>query len=213
MAIKTMQEFGEAILAGVRVHPDELPKVASAGWVGPNGLTFIEINKVNPLDPFSMVVGVFYDDTEIRLYTMPVVPPSLKPDTWKVRANGRMILSRTGISFVSEAYSSIDAMAQAMVDEWNAVADEVNSAEAELEAVLGYLEGQSLEVPQPSLAFLLEGLRAGEHHAEDEDDDEDEDDGEDFGGETTTDVGPKTEPAPPPSPAVVGGPASEAAKT
>ena len=220
MTITTVQEFGEAILEGVRTPIQDLPKPAQVAWFGPNaGLVYIEINKPNPLDKFSVVVAIFHDDESFRIYTMPAaIPAEIKatpdgkftfpngsPADWRVRALSRSILSRLAPTYVTEAFPNLDVMADAIIDEWNMLADGVSSADAELEAVCDFIEAE-IEAPTPfgGLQQLVDDLRAGAHHEED-----DEDDDGDSDSPTTT---PNQEPASPSAPAAVSAPAPEAPK-
>lgn len=209
--ITSVKEFGEYIQNNALVDPTELPKDAQVGWFGPSGtISFIDVGKPLPLDPYSTVLAIFHDETSYRLYTAPTAVPNPRPTEWKDRALGRWILNVVSPTFVVESFPTLDVMADAIVEEWNAVAGEIGGAEAELDAVIDYLEvaleaGQSGE-RAPSLMSLIEGLRAGDHHGDDDDDD-DEDSGEDSPEDETQ---PQTEPASPPAATTSGAPAQEA---
>jgi hypothetical protein len=220
MAIQTIKELGEAILEGVRADPSMLPKPALVAWFGPNAsLLYIEINKPSPMDRFSVVVGIFHDDDNIRIYTLPASVPkeaTKGPDgklmvgnfEWIVRSASRIILSRISPTYVQESLPNLDALADAMIDEWNVLAEGVTSAELELESVCDYLEGLEpgrYGLSADAVSALAQDLRAGEHHADDEDEDEDE-------GEEAPDANPKQEPVSPPAALAVGAPAPEAPK-
>jgi hypothetical protein len=215
MPITTVKEFGEAILEGVRAPIDDLPKPALVAWFGLNAsLLYIEINKPNPLDRFSVVIAIFHDEEALRIYTLPAALPqgvsgsggkfvdgNGNPVDWRIRAPSRSILSRIAPTYVTEAFPNLDVMADAIIDEWNMLADGISSADAELEAVIEYLE--TFPKGGVSVEHILDDLRAGAHHI----DEDDEDDGDD--SPTTT---PNQEPASPPAPVAVSAPAPEAPK-
>jgi hypothetical protein len=167
MPITSGKEFGEKIIAGMPADINDLPRAQKTTWFNaPNGKpTVFEMSKAVPFDPYSFVVGMFHDDEVIRIYTVPLVPPEPKPEEWKVRSPTRYILTRAAPTFVSEVMS-LDVMADEIIDEWAQVADGMNSAEVEREAVIAHLESYGAEPLSPK--SLIEELRDEVHLEDDE---------------------------------------------
>lgn len=180
MAIKTIGEFGAAILEGVSVDIDDLPKGSMAAWFADpatNRPTIFRVNAAVPFDAYSRVIAIFQGEETIRVYTLPAAPPEPRPADWKDQSPSRFTLTKTAPTYVAEVMN-LDAMAALLIDEWDTLGD-TDSAEEELAAVIEYLRGKNL-------TSLAEALEAGEHHA---------DDGE-------PDLEAKTETQPPAAPAV-----------
>ena len=161
--VKTIQEFGEAVLAGVSVDIDDLPKGAMVSWFADPSTgkpTTFKVGEVHPFDPYSRVIGIFQSEETIRVYTLPAAPPTPRPNDWKDRPPTRYTLTRDAPTFVAETMVSLDVMAALLIEEWNVLGD-VDSAEEEREAVTQWLR-------EKNLVTLADAIEAGEHLERDE---------------------------------------------
>lgn len=174
MSITTAQEVIAAISEAVEIG--DLPQPQKAVWFPPPGFaapTTIDLAKDVPFDPNSVVIGIFHDEDEIRIYSLGKAAPTPAPAGWKPSLPTRYVLTRTAPTYVSEAMS-MDTMAEEMIDEWNRVASAISSAEVEREAVIAWLAGFGDEA-LPQAPSLIQELR-DEVHLQDDDDDLDEPD-------------------------------------
>jgi hypothetical protein len=182
MTISTFKEFFEAVVENVRADIDDLPHGSMATWFpAPNGQpTVFKTGKVVPFDDGSKVYAIFQDDASVRVYTLGMAPPDPVPANWEGRAPTRYTLTKTAPTFVAETMT-LEAMATEMAEEWNQIADGMNAADVELEAVIEYIEGM-LEgatsdgmVPKTvMLTNLIDELREEAHRGDDLSDDEPE---------------------------------------
>jgi hypothetical protein len=169
MPIADVKEFGQYIENNTASDIGELPKCGSVGWFGPNGgFMFFEVFKPNPLDRFSTIVAIFQSDDTIRLYQLPTAPPKDVGTDWRVRPASRWTLTRVAPTYVSEAFPSMDSIADAIVEEFDEIGEGSTSADAELARVIQFLEDASPLTPVPELVEQLGDLQ----HREDDDDDE-----------------------------------------
>jgi hypothetical protein len=181
--LTSIKEFGERIAQGVETDPAELPQSQTAAWFGPGGsLLYLELFKPNPLDrvagsallSYSVIAAIFHDDETIRVYTLPAAIPDPRPTDWKVRSPGRTTLTKTAPTYVTEAIP-LDTMADLIIDEWNALAGASSPADAELAAVVDYIESLNETVSRERLVSdLTEGLHRGEAEPDDDDDEPEE---------------------------------------
>lgn len=163
MAIETVEQFRQRILDNVTDDIDELPRGVEAAWFNDpvtNTPTKFQINQSVPFDKFSRVVAVFQSDDVIRVYSMPSAPPDPKPADWPTRPPTRYTLTRTAPTYVAEILT-LEAMADAISDEWNAVGDANETAAGELETVLEFLAGQDKLIDRDQLIMQL---REGAHY-------------------------------------------------
>jgi hypothetical protein len=168
--ITTIKAFSERILSGVQADIDDLRRGGGAMWFGPGSPCFIELTKPLPFDEYSVAIAVFQNDSVIRVYTLPAVPPTPRPAAWKTREPMCYTLTKLAPTYVFETMS-LETMADEIVDEWNELAVEMSSAEAEREAVIDYIESFGAE---PIGAMTLAQEIRDEVHLEDDDDEGDE---------------------------------------
>lgn len=174
--LTTVQDFFKYVQENAVSDIDELPKVGSVGWFGPNGgLIYFEVGKPNPYDPFSLVFAIFQDGDEFRLYQLPGAIPKEpeKAKDWRVRPPSRWTLSRLAPTYAAEAFPHLDAMADAVLEEWDQVGEGMTSADAELELVLAHLEAAGpLTTRQELIDELTATLHRGAHDGADDDEDD-----------------------------------------
>jgi hypothetical protein len=174
MPITDVKEFGQYIQDSAASDIDELPKCGTVGWFGPNGgFMFFEVFKPNPLDRFSTIFAIFQSDDTIRLYQLPGAKPAdVAEKDWRIRPPSRWTLTRVAPTYVSEAFPSMDSIADAIIAEFDELGEESTSADAELAKVLEFIEAAS---PLTDRNTLLEQLGDLQHReVEDDDDDEPE---------------------------------------
>jgi hypothetical protein len=171
MPITDVKEFGQYIQDSAASDIDELPKCGTVGWFGPNqGFMYFEVFKPNPLDRFSTIFAIFQSDDTIRIYQLPGAKPADFPEKdWKVRAPSRWTLTRVAPTYVSEAFSNLDTLADAIVAEFDELGEASTSADVELSRVLEFLEAAS---PLTPVRELVEQLGDLQHREIDDDDDE-----------------------------------------
>lgn len=179
MTITTIKEFSDALIEGVRADFEDLPKGSAFAWFPTvtNAPTVFRHGEQVPFDPYSRIIALFQDEGVAKVYSMPAAPPNPVPADWKSRAPTRYTLTKTAPTYFAETMS-LDAMASELIDEWNQIADGVNAADMELEAVIGYIEDQLANTDGStdliSVSALLEDLRGEVHRGLDSDDGSDE---------------------------------------
>jgi hypothetical protein len=171
MPITDVKEFGQYIQDSAASDIDELPKCGTVGWFGPNqGFMYFEVFKPNPLDVYSTIFAIFQGDDTIRIYQLPgAKPPNTPDDKWRIRPPSRWTLTRVAPTYVSEAFPSMDAIADAIVAEFDELGEASASADVELTRVIEFLEAAS---PLTPVRELVEQLGDLQHREIDDDDDE-----------------------------------------
>lgn len=112
---ETQDEFSKALFKEIldRSGLDsfgDVPIPKRAVWEDPGGsLMNVELNKVSPFDKTSVVMGLFHDDEEVRVYTLPTEKGEAK----------RYCLSKRGRTFVVETFSSLEMIIDALAEEYN----------------------------------------------------------------------------------------------
>lgn len=143
--------------SGVRTTLERSPK---AGWLGKE----VEVGQPSPMNKRMLIIGLFHDDTTIRMYEVPTAepgqpPPNLAPRRWH--------LSKTSGSYIMDEMP-LDRMADLLAEELSILDMGTTTAERERSAVLRF--GQSLP-PEYSLRKFLEDVENEEHLEDDDDDD------------------------------------------
>jgi hypothetical protein len=171
MPITDVKEFGQYIQDTAVPDIDELPKCGTVGWFGPNGnFMYFEVFKPNPLDRFSTIFAIFQSDDTIRIYQLPGAKPAdITEKDWRVRAPSRWTLTRVAPTYVSEAFPSLDSIADAIIEEFDEQGEGATSADAELARVLDHLENAGALTTRDDLIAQLTDLA---HRDVDDDDDE-----------------------------------------
>lgn len=162
MAIRTLQEFGAAVLEGVNVDIDDLPKGSMVAWFADpvsNRATIFRHQQPLPFDRHLVVIAIFQDTETIRVYALPAAPPDPKPADWKDAVPSRFTLTRSAPTYVAEVMN-LDAMAALLIDEWDSLGSS-GGADEELASVTDWLRSKGHET-------LADQLEAGDHHEEDD---------------------------------------------
>jgi hypothetical protein len=190
MPIMTAQELIRTIADAVDIA--DLPQPQTAVLACPGAPpTKIELAKDVPFDPNSVVIGIFHDDEVIRIYSLGKAAPNPPPAGWKPSLPTRYVLTRTAPTYVSEVMS-MDTMAAEMIDEWVQVAEGMNSAKAEREAVVAWLETFVPDMQSAMFNEIIADIREGVHVEPDDDDDEEEEDEPEVVAAPTGVAGPTT---------------------
>jgi hypothetical protein len=112
---ETQEDFSKALFKEIldRSGLDsfgDVPIPKRAVWEDPGGsLMNIEINEPSPFDKNSIVLGLFHDDEEVRVYTLPKQRGEAK----------RYCLSKRGRTFVVETFSSLEMIIDSLAEEYH----------------------------------------------------------------------------------------------
>jgi hypothetical protein len=120
---ETQEDFSKALFKEIldRSGLDsfgDVPIPKRAVWEDPGGsLMNVELNQSSPFDKKSVVMGLFHDDEEVRVYTLPAEKGEAK----------RYCLSKRGRTFVVETFSSLEMIIDSLAEEYNTlgIANEV----------------------------------------------------------------------------------------
>ena len=183
---KTLDAY---INRGIKRYVGKVPQATVVGWYGKNGIEWIRLPTLKadgsavvhplPIDPHSVPMSIFQNDAVIRVYTLPMPVPSPRPAEWVDRPPRRFTFTKTAPTVVIEEMS-LATVGEEIVSEWVELAEEMSSADAELERVIDFVE--SLESAQPPGANLKEWVRKadlidaldGREHREVDDGEEEE---------------------------------------
>jgi hypothetical protein len=92
-------------------------------WEDPDGkTTSCDLNSNSPFDPASLVIGIFHDEEEARVYTLPKESGEAK----------RYCLSKRGRTFVLESLSSLEMVIDLMAAEYRAMHDDEDEDDEEV---------------------------------------------------------------------------------
>jgi hypothetical protein len=187
---KTLDAF---INRGIREYLGKVPVATMVGWYGKAGtIEYFQTPKIQadgsasvhplPIDRYSVPMAIFQNDEVIRVYTLPMPIPKERPADWVDRGPRRFTFTKTAPTLVIEEMTLATIGAE-IVDEWTQLAEEMTSADAELEKVVSLVE--AMETDQPNGTNLKEWIRKQElldlledkvHRETEEDDDEEEED-------------------------------------
>lgn len=184
---KTLDAY---INRGIKRYVGKVPQATVVGWYGKNGIEWIRLPTLKadgsavvhplPIDPHSVPMSIFQNDAVIRVYTLPMPVPSPRPAEWVDRPPRRFTFTKTAPTVVIEEMS-LATVGQEIVSEWKELADELVTADEELELVMELVESmESAQPPGANLkewvrkADLLEALEARDHREVDDEEEEEE---------------------------------------
>jgi len=162
MPIQTVEDFRDYLTDHMIVEPDELPVGRSCAWFAnpQTGVpTMFEVSKPVPFDSYSGVLAIFQTEQVIKVYSIPLPPPTPRPSDWQDRRPTRYTLTRVAPTYVAETMTW-DVLAQAVVADGNELAG------GETQMMIDYIAGQSEEMLKRD--ELVEALEDGAHLAGDD---------------------------------------------